>query len=112
MITRTLIGRISGMLLGSPKNRFFGSKKLQTKKKVDDGSEFERAFCGAVQFALDSGFSNILSRVETCPGRSLAPLHQAKRCVCSASSWMREFSDLSNRSEGMCIFAQLRVQLS
>ena len=48
------------MLPGSPKNRFFGSKKLQTKKKADDGSEFERAFRGAVQFALDSGFSNIL----------------------------------------------------
>ena len=59
-LTRTLIGRIAGMLPWSPKNRFFGSKKLQTKKKADDGSEFERAFLGAVQFALDSGFTNIL----------------------------------------------------
>ena len=48
------------MLPGSPKNRFFGSKKLQTKKKADDSGEFERAFRGAVQFALDSCFSNIL----------------------------------------------------
>ena len=49
------------MLLESPKNRFFGSKKLQTKKKADDGSEFERAFGGAVQFGLDSGFPIFLS---------------------------------------------------
>ena len=49
------------MLPGSPKNRFFGSKKLQTKKKADDGSEFERAFGGAVQFGLDSGFPIFLS---------------------------------------------------
>ena len=76
MITRTLIGRISGMLLGSPKNRFFGSKKLQTKKKADDGSEFERAFLGAVQFALDSGFSNIL---ELKPVQEEALLHFIKR---------------------------------
>ena len=100
------------MLPGSPKNRFFGSKKLQTKKKADDGSEFERAFRGAVQFALDSGFSNILELKPACPGRSLAPLRQVKTCVCGASNWMREFSDLSNRPEGMCIFARSRVQLS
>ena len=63
------------MLLGSPKNRFFGSKKLQTKKKADDGSEFERAFGGAVQFALDSGFSNIL---ELKPVQEEALLHFIK----------------------------------
>ena len=64
------------MLLGSPKNRFFGSKKLQTKEKADDGSEFERAFRGAVQFALDSGFSNIL---ELKPVQEEALLHFIKR---------------------------------
>ena len=64
------------MLLGSPKNRFFGSKKLQTKKKADDGSEFERAFGGAVQFGLDSGFSNIL---ELKPVQEEALLHFIKR---------------------------------
>ena len=76
MITRTLIGRISGMVLGSPKNRFFGSKKLQTKKKADDSGEFERAFRGAVQFALDSCFSNIL---ELKPVQEEAWLHFIKR---------------------------------
>ena len=64
------------MLPGSPKNRFFGSKKLQTKKKADDGSEFERAFHGAVQFGLDSGFSNIL---ELKPVQEEALLHFMKR---------------------------------
>ena len=59
-LTGSLISRISGVLPRSPKNRFFGSKKLQTKKKADDGSEFERAFRGGVQFALDGSFSNIL----------------------------------------------------
>ena len=64
------------MLPRSPKNRFFGSKKLQTKKKADDGSEFERAFGGAVQFGLDSGFSNIL---ELKPVQEEALLHFIKR---------------------------------
>ena len=64
------------MLPGSPKNRFFGSKKLQTKKKADDGSQFEGAFRGAVQFALDSGFSNIL---ELKPVQGEALLHFMKR---------------------------------
>ena len=64
------------MLPGSPKNRFFGSKKLQTKKKADDSGEFERAFRGAVQFALDSCFSNIL---ELKPVQEEAWLHFIKR---------------------------------
>ena len=64
------------MLPGSPKNWFFGSKKLQTKKKADDGSEFKRAFRGAVQFALDSGFSNIF---ELKPVQEEALLHFIKR---------------------------------
>ena len=63
------------MLPRSPKNRLFGSKKLQTKKKADDGSDFERAFRGAVQFALDGGFSNIL---ELKPVQEEALLHFIK----------------------------------
>ena len=43
---------------------------------VDDGGEFERAFQGAVQFALDSGFSNIL---ELKPVQEEALLHFIKR---------------------------------
>ena len=49
--------------------------------------------------------------VETCPGRRLAPVHQAKKCVCGACNWMREVFDLSNRFESMCIFTRSRVQL-
>ena len=64
------------MLPRSPKNRFFGSKKLQTKKKADDSGEFQRAFRGAVQFALDSCFSNIL---ELKPVQEEAWLHFIKR---------------------------------
>ena len=63
------------MLPRGPKNRFFGSKKLQTKKKADDGSEFERPFRGAVQFALDSSFSDIL---ELKPVQEEALLHFIK----------------------------------
>ena len=62
------------MLLSSPKSCFFCSKKLQTK--TDDGSEFERAFRGAIQFAMDSGFSNIL---ELKPVQEEALLHFIKR---------------------------------
>ena len=64
------------MLLRSPQNRLFGSKKLQKKKMADDGSEYERAFRGAAQFALDSGFSNIL---ELKPVQEEALLHFIKR---------------------------------
>ena len=63
------------MLPRGPKNRFFGSKKLQTKKKADDGSKFERPFRGAVQFALDSSFSDIL---ELKPVQEEALLHFIK----------------------------------
>ena len=112
-LTRTVIGRITGMLPRSPKNQFFGSKKLQTKKKANAGSKFEWAFRGAVQFTWDSSFSNIL---ELKPVQEEAllhyVLHQAKRCVCGASNRIREVFDLSNRSESMCIFARSRVQLS
>ena len=64
------------MLPRSPKNRFFDSKKLQIKKKADDGSEFERAFRGAIQFAMDGGFSNIL---ELKPVQEKTLLHFIKR---------------------------------
>ena len=72
------------MLPRSPKNRFLGSKKLQKKEKGERWQRIRASLWGAVQFALDGGFQ--YSWVETCPGRSLAPLHQAKRCVCGASN--------------------------
>ena len=43
---------------------------------ADDGSEFERAFRGAVQFAFDSGSSNIL---ELKPVQEEALLHFIER---------------------------------
>ena len=60
------------MLPRGSKNRFFWLEETKT----DDGSEFERAFRGAVQFALDSGFSNIL---ELKPVQEEALLHFIKR---------------------------------
>ena len=48
------------MLPRSPKNQFFCLEETSNKLKADDGSEFERAFTGAVQFPLERGFSNIL----------------------------------------------------
>ena len=51
---------------------------------------------------------------ELKPVQEEASLHFIKRKDVFAvlPFWMREFSDLSNRSEGMCIFARSRVQLS
>ena len=93
------------MLPRSPKNRFFGSKKLQTKKKANDGSEFERAFRGAVQFALDGGFpiflSWNLSRKKPCSTSS-----SEKMCL---RCFQQDVFGLSNCSESMCIFCTIEA---
>ena len=55
---------------------------------VESSGEFERAFRGAVQYALDTGFTEILE---------LKHVQEEARCVCGAADWKREIFNLPTR---------------
>ena len=64
---------------------------------AESSGEFERAFRGAIQYALDTGFTEIqctCTVVKTCSRRNLALLRQVGRCVCGAADWMQEIFNL------------------
>ena len=56
-----------------------------------EGPEFERAFQGAIQYALNSGFSEILE---------LRPVQQEAR-ICGPANWMRQIFDISTCAESL-----------
>ena len=68
-----------------------------------EGPEFERAFQSAIQYAQNSGFSEIL---ELRPVQEEALLHFIKReDVCGPANWMRQIFDISASAESLFVFA-------
>ena len=63
---------------------------------AESSDELKTAFQGAVQYSLDTGFTEILEfkvlQEEALP--HLASLRQAWRCACGAADWMREIFNL------------------
>ena len=70
-----------------------------------EGPEFERAFRGAIHYALNSGFSEIL---ELRPVQEEALLHLIKSEDVFAvlpTGWMRQIFDISACAESLFVFA-------